>query len=358
MKKRLLGLVSIICLLAVIFSLGAFTVSADSEYDAFTTLTFESLTVGTKSTGSTEKVKTGNTYFDEFYPRGGTVEVMEESGEKFVRTTANGSSFVAFVPCAASKAKLPATDYRITITYRLSDPFTSTNSGKNFAIRSQSSGGSSDEKILANADFATSTGTWNTKTVISNSKGTLTGYWLFAYVAKDCYFDIKEIKFEKSSLPVFDKDIKEFDARNPEDVTIDFDLSGKTLDGVDFWNEDWYEYTPDFEQGLDNPSKVREPLDQKYYTFDEENEKVIISKDFLATLTSGQKSVIFEVGGLDYAVIINILHSDIHDTPISLGKNPAGTDTESGCGSVITATSAVLASALLAGAVVVLKKKH
>ena len=170
MKKRLLGLVSIICLLAVVFSFGAFTVSADAQFVDLTTLSFENLTVGATSTSAATAIQTGNAYFDRIHPSGGTMEVMEEGGVKFVRTTSNTSeSFVSFRPLAASKADLPAQDYRITITYRLSDNFAnqSGKEDKTFVIRSRSTT-NSDERILAPEDYAT-----NLDSILKNRDFTL-----------------------------------------------------------------------------------------------------------------------------------------------------------------------------------------
>ena len=46
MKKRLLGLIAVICIIATVFSIGAFSVSAEEEWNTLTTISFANLTVG------------------------------------------------------------------------------------------------------------------------------------------------------------------------------------------------------------------------------------------------------------------------------------------------------------------------
>ncbi|MBE5756602.1 MAG: hypothetical protein E7342_02265 [Clostridiales bacterium] len=347
MKKRLLGLVSIICLIAVIFSFGAFTVSADAQFVNLTTLSFENLTVGTASNSTSEKIQTGNAYFDTIYPRGGTMVVMEEGGEKFVRTTSTtNTSYVAFVPTAASKADLPAQDYQITITYRLSDDFANQagKADKTFVIRSQSSGGADDTRILASEDYAQAKGTWKTTTVVSKAKGDLTGYWLFAYVNSGCYIDIKSIEWKASAQPLFDQKA-DFNAAAPADVTYVADTKGADITKVEVWNKTTEEF---------------ETLDASNYVIG--NGTMTVKASYLSTLSNGLKSIICYVNGVKYATVIYVYNSTVAEDPVSLGK-PTNTpdapaEEKGGCGSVITATSVALASVLLAGAVVVLKKKH
>ena len=358
MKKRLLGLVSIICLIAVIFSFGAFTVSADAQFVDLTTLSFENLTVGATSTSAATAIQTGNAYFDRIHPSGGTMEVMEEGGVKFVRTTSNTSeSFVSFRPLAASKADLPAQDYRITITYRLSDNFAnqSGKEDKTFVIRSRSTT-NSDERILAPEDYATAKGTWKTTTVVSTAKGDLSGYWLFAYVNSGCYFDIKSIEWEVPTTPLFDQKA-DFDASNPADVTYVADTKGADITKVEVWNK---------------KTEAFETLATSNYVFDVDAKTITIKKEYLATLTNGLKSIICYVNGYQYATVIYVYNSNVYDDEVSLkdpNYNPSNPDKPNddpnndtpapsgGCGSIITATSAVLASALLVGSIFVLKKK-
>ncbi|MBR2614416.1 MAG: hypothetical protein IKC71_02320 [Clostridia bacterium] len=343
MKKRLLGLVSIICLIAVIFSFGAFTVSADAQFVSLTTLTFEDLTVGTASNSTSEKIQTGNAYFDTIYPRGGTMVVMEEGGEKFVRTTSTtNTSYVAFVPTAASKADLPAQDYQVTITYRLSDDFANQagKTDKNFVIRSQSSGGADDERILASEDYAQAKGTWKTTTVVSTSKGDLTGYWLFAYVNSGCYIDIKSIEWKASAQPLFDQKA-DFNAAAPADVTYVADTKGNDITKVEVWNKTTEEF---------------ETLDASNYTFDIDAKTMTIKKEYLSGLTNGLKSIICYVNGAKYATVIYVYNSTVVEEPVSLGK-PVEDDDKGGCGSVIGTAGAIVSVLSLAGAVVVLKKK-
>ena len=106
MKKRLLGLVSIICLLAVVFSLGATNVSAAATFEELTTITFADLTVGDKSTGD-PRLAISNSSFKEIYPSAGCeVEIKEEAGVKFARLTANAASSHDTLIVVSKNAKL------------------------------------------------------------------------------------------------------------------------------------------------------------------------------------------------------------------------------------------------------------
>ncbi|MBE5757186.1 MAG: hypothetical protein E7342_05220 [Clostridiales bacterium] len=94
-----------------------------------------------------------------------------------------------------------------------------------------------------------------------------------------------------------------------------------------------------FENGLIDP-------DGNYYV---DQGKIVLKKEFLSTLSNGQHTFTIEVDG-DSASAETFVVTVV-------GGAPADVADEGGCGSVIGATSAVLATALLAGAVVVFKKK-
>ena len=102
MKKRLLGLTAIICLFAVIFSLGAFNVGAKEEiqYEELVTVNFANATVGATAAAGSDvtDIKTGLTSKQNFTKIVSTgtkgassIEIMEESGVKFARVSAKDS---------------------------------------------------------------------------------------------------------------------------------------------------------------------------------------------------------------------------------------------------------------------------
>ena len=169
-------------------------------------------------------------------------------------------------------------------------------------------------------------------------------------------FDVKEVKFGYKADVRF-TEYNEFFGDRAKDVTVDFNLYGKTFDKVYYWDEDG--------------SEELEVLDPSNYTLKmasttpstpvEElmaSGSITFKKEYLSTLKDGRRGFVFEVDGVKYATIVNILHSNVFDDPVSLKYTNIVEEEKSGYGLVIGAASAVLLTVIIVGAVVVIKKKR
>ena len=342
MKRGLLGLVSIICLLAVFFPLGAFTVSADETgYKELTTVDF--------TAGSTE-IDGG--VFDTLAKMGSAkAEAVSEDGETFARVTSTSKGYGGLY--VTTPLDIPRQTYEVTITYRLNKGFKAYN--KNFTFRFKNK--NRDHYLFAHDDnYSSKIGVWTTETFTLTPYEAFQGFQIFAYMEDGSSFDIKEVKFGYKADVRFNE-YNEFFGDKPKDVTVDFNLYGKTFDKVYYWDEDGSEEL----EVLDPSNYTLKMASTTHSTPLEElmaSGSITFKKEYLSTLKDGRRGFVFELDGVKYATIVNILHSNVFDDPVSLKYTDLGEEEKSGYGLMIGAASAILLTVVIVGGVVVLKKKR
>ncbi|MBE5757070.1 MAG: hypothetical protein E7342_04640 [Clostridiales bacterium] len=298
MKKIVLILLSVICLMLVSFSVSMVMAGSENkvEYEDITTISFYDSTVGTTSVTTPDiTISSTNDYFSKLNKaQSGVIEIMEEDEVNFARvtlSTENSAAAMSFV--ATDSERLPVQQYRITLKYRLSSNFSTTD--KDFIFRFRS-GTNTDYSVVKDGDYSTVAGGWQIATFAVTPVGNITGFWIFAYMGIDCYFDVQSIKVEGAGIPSF-AEKADFDASNPDDVTYVADHRGLGIEKVEIWNDDI--------EGFDI-------IDPSYYVVN--NDKTMtIKKEYLSTLTNGLKSIVSYVNGRQYATIIYVYNSNVYE---------------------------------------------
>ena len=147
------------------------------------------------------------------------------------------------------------------------------------------------------------------------------------------------VPLDMANIPEVTPETATFDGSAPADITVDVDLKGYSLSPVKY-----------------NGVALKKGAD-KDYAQSSDKTQITFNKSWLATLANGDHEIAISTPGGDCTLTITVTNAN----PSQGGGNDSGnTDApaKGGCGGIITATSAVLASMLLAGAVLVFKKKE
>ena len=146
------------------------------------------------------------------------------------------------------------------------------------------------------------------------------------------------VPIDMSNVPEVTPETATFDGSAPADITVTVDLKGYALSPVKY-----------------NGVAMKKGAD-KDYVQSEDKTQITFNKSWLATLENGDHEVTIPTPGGDCKLVITVTNANPSQGG---GNNSNNTDApaKGGCGGIITATSAVLASMLLAGAMLVFKKK-
>ncbi|MBR2614518.1 MAG: hypothetical protein IKC71_02840 [Clostridia bacterium] len=336
MKKRFLVLFTLIALICTTLFSTSMMASAAEVWEDVGTYKFENINVGQTSTSAGAYIAVNSGIFSKVGLQGsGKVEIMEEEGEKFARATSSGSSFVAL--SCIPRENQPITKFKLTITYRFSDGLNFKDKNRGFVGRIWDGNAqhTADKQFVVKSANPADYTDWTTSTVEIETKYVSNSIWFFTFTDAGEYFDVKEVSLTKVGTPVFTERY-DYDASKNEDLVVSCDLKGHTITKIDNWSD---------------PDNVK-VVDMANYVIANDGKSITFKKEFLQTLKPGAKSLAITVKGLDYIVVVNVYNSTVADAPVK-----GGVDVETGCGSVIGVTGAILSSVLLAGSIVVFKKK-
>ncbi|MBR2968369.1 MAG: hypothetical protein IKC36_00835 [Clostridia bacterium] len=348
MKKRYLAIFPLIMIIvSAIF--GTATVSAaEIPWEEVGSISFDSLKVGASSTKDGATINTGNALFSKIGLKGkGTVRVVKEGGDTFVRATTTDSSQFVALSCLPGKA-LPVTTYRITITYRLSNNISFTDATRGFVARiwNGEAAHTHDRQIVTKTAELSGYTEWRTESVEIKTRVESNAVWFFVYAKGGGYFDVKDIKLEAIGSPELAKTVN-YDASKNEDLVIDCNLKGNVIDYVDDWS---------------NEANVRELKEESYFVA-EDGRSITVKREFMQTLKPGEKSLVFNINGREHVVVVKVYNSTVADAPVKAAAVKPATDPATepaqnhGTVIAIAAGAAVVVVAVVVTAVEVKKRK-
>ncbi|MBR2613971.1 MAG: hypothetical protein IKC71_00015 [Clostridia bacterium] len=157
--------------------------------------------------------------------------------------------------------------------------------------------------------------------------------------------DVKSVEIllvNDPKAPVFENTNYTYDCAGSDDLQIKVDTKGAFIEGLLLDKEDG-----------NNPIFVTRDA----YQTSSDNQYLIITADYLNKLPNGTNKFILQVNEVLYPFEVVISNSPIGGTPDAPDAPDTPVDDDKGCGSVIAGASAVLATVLLAGSIVVFKKK-
>ena len=146
------------------------------------------------------------------------------------------------------------------------------------------------------------------------------------------------VPIDTTNLPEIDPTTATFDGNNPEDVTVSINLKDFSL----------------------SPIKLNDvAITRSDYSLSNDKTSLTFKKEFLATLENGEHEFLISTPGGQCSLIITVSNANPNaNNNNNQGNTGNDAPATGGCGSIITATSAVLASTLLMGALFVFKKKY
>ncbi|MBE5757187.1 MAG: hypothetical protein E7342_05225 [Clostridiales bacterium] len=359
MRKRLLILLSVlIALSTVFFAVNTTAFSAQAAELKPATLHFNDFIVDdTLPTSNTANLQVDNeAYLGGFY----TVfnNSTSTASATIKKDTTDGNNYLSFINKKDSSysalraytgASVPAgAKIHIKMVFRPTKDVQTQKATKWFFIRYGNT--SNDIDVSASYKNKTFDGiTWfiYEKDFTMKSFGDYIN--IYSYAKKDHGFDLKSLEIslvDDPQAPVFETTNYTYDCAGSDDLQIKVNTKGAFIEGM-LWDK----------QDGNNPIIVT----RSAYEVSSDYKYITINADYLQRLYNGSNKFILQINEVLYpfeVVIANSPVGDKLDTPNEDNNNNGVNDAEKrGCGSVIGVTSAVLATALLAGAVVVFKKK-
>lgn len=342
MKKRCIIIVALIITFAIFGT--ATTSAAEIVWDEVGSISFDTMKVGASSTKEGSYINTSSSLFSKIGLKGtGNVSILSEDGDTFARaTTIDSAKFVAL--CGVPQKALPASTYKITVTYRLSEGITFTDATRGFVARiwDGNSAHTHDQQLVTKTADLTDYTEWRTDTVEIKTRVSCNAMWFFVYAESGGYFDVKDIKLETVGKPELAKTVN-YDASKNEDLVIDCDLKGNVIDYIDDWS---------------NEANVKE-LAKENYLVAEDGRSITVKKEFMQTLKSGEKSLVFKINGVEHIVIVWVYNSTVADQPVKAeAVKPVEAPPQSNTTAIVVAGASVVVAVLtVIISAVVLKKK-
>ena len=151
---------------------------------------------------------------------------------------------------------------------------------------------------------------------------------------------------DMANIPEIDPETAAFDGANPADVTVAIDLKGFSLSPIK----------------LDGKA-----IAKANYALSAAKDSLTFNKEYLATLENGEYVFLLSTPGGECTLTLTVTNAKPAEQGGNEGGNEGGNgggeqgggeEQKGGCGGIITATSAILATMALAGAVLVFKKKE
>ncbi|MBE5757052.1 MAG: hypothetical protein E7342_04540 [Clostridiales bacterium] len=356
MKRKFGLLFTLIMALTMIFTINSFTAQATGIP---ATVCPDQLEVGAAlPTKTTRNLLTDeNADFGDIYSNynntssRATMTVQQENNENYIAMRAKdnvGSNYILNTSVLTNKIK-NGSIVKIKLVFRPTKDFATngTNNKKMFLLRLDST--KNDIQVGGSYLDTTFDGqTWLTFEKEFTLKADCKYFHFYNYAQPGHGCDIKyiEITYLGSKVPEISTKEYDYDSKSNQDLAV-------TVDTKEFPVESLFVQGPEDEK--------MHFVARNAYSMSEDFKTLIIQARWLKTLINGEHTFTVQIEETYYTFTVTVTgyeppaqEPDVPDTP----DTPDTPTDDKGCGSVIGATSALLSTALLAGAVVVLKKKR
>ncbi|MBE5757054.1 MAG: hypothetical protein E7342_04550 [Clostridiales bacterium] len=363
MKKKFTLLFALIMIVTTIFAVGSFNVQAAIGETA--KVDYNQLAVGytlpTKLTSNLTPNSNAmgggfySTYNDD--SKISTMVIKKDTDNQNyveVRSTIDDSAEVDFIQHTSrlSSTIMKNAVVKVKAVFRPTKDFqtNATRADSKFILRL---GGSDNTMRIGNAFSADQFDgeTWLTYEKEFTVKKDFTYYHFITYAKNGHGVDIKSMELElisNSGSPAINPTSYNYDASTGEDLVVGADTKGLFIESI------FFQGPKDAQKRFVTRSDYESSADYKSITF---------SADWLKYLDNGTYTFSIQISATDYTFTVTVTNAEppVVEAPTPYPDTPDIPDTptdDKGCGSVIGTTSAILGTILLAGAVVVLKKKR